>query len=82
MILPDEPLYLPFKPGPFRMSKGLVVRDPDAFLDDLGGANAEPARDVAADVGPVAAIGQGREPLALVMEWTHQLDVHQVRASA
>ena len=31
MNLPDEPVYLPFEPGPFRMAMGLVA----ATLDDL-----------------------------------------------
>jgi hypothetical protein len=30
--LPDEPLYLPFEAGPFRMSLGLVARDPDEMI--------------------------------------------------
>jgi hypothetical protein len=30
--LPAEPLYLPFEAGPFRMSMGLVARDPDELI--------------------------------------------------
>lgn len=30
--LPAEPLYLPFESGPFRMSMGLVARDPDEMI--------------------------------------------------
>lgn len=33
-MLPPEPLYLPFEAGPFRMSLGVVARDPDV-PDDL-----------------------------------------------
>jgi hypothetical protein len=30
--LPAEPLYLPFEAGPYRMSMGLVARDPDEVI--------------------------------------------------
>src|SRR3954453_23276845 len=30
--LPPEPLYLPFEAGPYRMSMGLVAREPDELI--------------------------------------------------
>jgi hypothetical protein len=32
MILPAEPVYLPFEPGPFRMAMGLIARTPDDLV--------------------------------------------------
>lgn len=32
MDLPDEPVYLPFEPGPFRMAMGLIARTPDDLV--------------------------------------------------
>ena len=32
MTLPDAPVYLPFEPGPYRMTMGLVARDPDDMI--------------------------------------------------
>ena len=31
-VLPEEPLYLPFETGPYRMSMGLVARPPDELI--------------------------------------------------
>ena len=30
--LPEEPLYLPFEAGPYRMTMGLVARPPDELI--------------------------------------------------
>ena len=32
MMLPEEPVYLPFEAGPFRMAMGLVARSPDELV--------------------------------------------------
>ena len=32
MNLPDEPVYLPFEAGPFRMARGLIARTPDDLV--------------------------------------------------
>lgn len=65
MLLPDEPLYLPFEAGPFRMSLGLVARDPDAIisLDRLYPGQIERRRALLDQWGPeVAAAEPGAEP--------------------
>ena len=32
MTLPDEPVYLPFEPGPYRMAMGLIAQTPDDLV--------------------------------------------------
>lgn len=65
MNLPDEPLYLPFEAGPFRMSLGLVARDPDDVisLDRHYPAEIEQRRALLDRWGrEVAAAEPGAEP--------------------
>ncbi len=65
MILPEEQLYLPFEPGPFRMSMGLVARDPGELisLDQHYPAEIELRRALLDRWGPeVAAAEPGAEP--------------------
>ncbi len=65
MWLPDEPLYLPFEAGPFRMSMGLVARDPDDLisLDRRYPSEIEQRRALLAKWGSdVAAAEPGAEP--------------------
>lgn len=65
MILPDEPLYLPFDAGPFRMTLGLVARAPDDLisLDRHYPAQIEQRRALLAQWGPeVAASEPGAAP--------------------
>ena len=65
MILPDEPLYLPFEAGPFRMSMGLVARSPDDLisLDRHYPGEIEQRRALLAQWGPeVAAAIPGALP--------------------
>ena len=64
MTLPPEPLYLPFEAPPFRMSMGLVARDPDALisLDERYPAEIEQRRALLARWGrEVAAAEPGAE---------------------
>ncbi|RYY13914.1 MAG: DUF3445 domain-containing protein [Alphaproteobacteria bacterium] len=65
MILPDEPLYLPFEAGPFRMTLGLVARTPDDLisLDEHYPAQIERRRTLVAQWGTeVAAAEPGAAP--------------------
>ncbi len=59
-------------------AKQLDRRDAQSLLVDLGGAGGEAAGDHAADVRPVAAVGEEDEQLAVVEEGLHHADVHQV----
>ena len=56
-------------------------RQAQAFLLDLGGAGRETARHHAADIGPVAGIGQPGEQLPPVEERLHEAHVHQMGAT-
>lgn len=63
--LPPEPLYLPFEPGPFRMSMGLVACDPDDIIriDDRYPAELAQRRALLAAWGKeVADAAPGAEP--------------------
>ncbi len=64
--LPAEPLYLPFEPGPYRMSMGLVARHPDELIsiDERYGGEIEQRRILLARWGgEVAAAQAGAEPV-------------------
>ena len=56
-------------------------RQAQSFLLDLRRAGREAARHHAADVGPVAGVGEPGEHLALVEERLHEPHVHQMRAA-
>ncbi len=63
--LPPEPLYLPFGAGPFRMSMGLVARDPDELIsiDEHYPSEIEQRRALLARWGgEVLAAEPGSEP--------------------
>lgn len=63
--LPSEPLYLPFEAGPYRMTMGLVARDPDELicLDERYPAEIEQRRTLLARWGrEVVAAEPGAEP--------------------
>lgn len=63
--LPEEPLYLPFEAGPFRMSMGLVALDPDEAIsiDRHYPEQIEQRRALLATWGrEVAAAESGAEP--------------------
>ncbi|MDP9096820.1 MAG: DUF3445 domain-containing protein [Pseudomonadota bacterium] len=65
VLLDDEPLYLPFETGPFKMSMGLIARDPDEMisLDRHYPAEIERRRTLLAEWGrEVAASEPGSEP--------------------
>ena len=70
--LPPEPLYLPFEAGPFRMSMGLVARDPDELisLDLHYPAEIEARRRILAEHAPevVAAVGGAEAACAEMLE--------------
>jgi hypothetical protein len=56
-------------------------RQAQALLLDFGGAGREAARHHAADIRPVAGIGQPRKQRAAIEERLHEAHVHQVRAA-
>ena len=56
-------------------------RQVQTLLVDFGGAGGKAAGNAAADVGPVAAVGEKGGELSLVEEWPHHLHVHQVGAA-
>ena len=56
-------------------------RQAQPLLLHFGGAGREAARHHAADIGPVAGIGQPGEQLALVEERLHEPHIHEMRAA-
>jgi hypothetical protein len=56
-------------------------RQAKTFLLDLGGAGGKAARHHAADIRPVACVGEPGEDLALVEERLHEAHIHQMRAA-
>ena len=59
----------------------LYRRQAQAFLLHFGGAGREAARHHAADIRPVAGVGEPGEQLALVEERLHEAHIHQMGAA-